>query len=369
MAINTELEHATLDELFLDPLNPRLGRSQTGPDVKQDVLRDLMKDWTLDELAVSFLESGFWPNEALLAVNEKLYGEQRLVVVEGNRRLAALMSLRDTFDGDPPSSKWAEIVKGVKRPTKLFNRIPYVLVDKRTDIDAFTGFRHVTGIKEWNPAEKAEFIAKLIDSRGMSYEEVMRKIGSKTPAVRQNYISFRLLLQIDENVENIPAEKVEDRFSVMYLTLRTKGAQKYLHIDIRADPAAARRPVPKSRLKALANFAFWLFGDDKRPPLFTDSRQAESFGAILESESAIQYLERTENPSFEVAYRTAGGDEPELVRLIRGAADNIELALTRIHLYRKSKKLQHAVERLGADAMQLLEVFPSVRDELMRNEQ
>ncbi len=49
----------------------------------------------------------------------------------------------------------------------------------------------------------------------------------------------------------------------------------------------------------------------------------------------------------------AGGDEPEIARLIETAADNIELALRRAHLYKKSKRIRDAVARLGADAYQL----------------
>ena len=88
MAIGTELRYAELNELYLDPVNPRLGRSNTGRDVPQDKVLELMKDFTLDELAISFLEGGgFWTHEALLATEEALYGEPRLVVIEGNRRL------------------------------------------------------------------------------------------------------------------------------------------------------------------------------------------------------------------------------------------------------------------------------------------
>ena len=112
MAIATELKFAELDELCLDPLNPRLGRNNTGREVKQDKVLDLMRDWTLDELAVSFLDSGgFWTQEALLVTKEKLYGRERLVVIEGNRRLAALMYLRDAYNGKPASQKWEEIAE------------------------------------------------------------------------------------------------------------------------------------------------------------------------------------------------------------------------------------------------------------------
>lgn len=367
MAINTEIQYASLDELFLDPTNARLGRNNAGPNVKQHRVLELMKDFTLDELAVSFLESGFWPHEALLVVNENLYGKPALVVVEGNRRLAALSYLYDAVKGKPASKKWAEIAKGQHPPDRLFQRIPYLQIGSRKEIEAFLGFRHVTGIKEWKPAEKAEYIAKLIESSRMTYEEVMRKIGSKTPTVRQHYISYRLLLQM-EGEENISLRHVEEKFSVLYLSLRTEGAQKYLHIDIKADPKKARRPVPPSRLKALTHFALWLFGDENSDPIVKESRQVDSFGMILESSKAVQYLERSERPSFDAAFNLAGGDEPQIVRLIKKASDNIELALSRAHLHIKSKNLHSAVGRLGAGAMQILRLFPDIHRKVVDGE-
>ena len=130
--------------------------------------------------------------------------------------------------------------------------------------------------------------------------------------------------------------------------------QRYLNIDIKAEPEAALRPVPKNHLKHLANFALWLFGSDKKPAVVKDSRQVDLFGQILESAKAIDYLERTERPSFDVAFQIAGGDEPEVVRLIERAADNIEAALSRAHRYSKSKRLRAAAERVGQDTFRLL---------------
>ena len=232
MAIHNEIKYATIGELYLDPLNPRLGRENKGPEVSQEKVLDLMRDWTLDELAISFLESGFWVQEALLVVEEELHGENSLLVVEGNRRLAALRYLKRAIDGSPESSKWKQIAESKDPPENLFENIPYLVADERKDVEAFLGFRHVTGIKEWKPAEKAEYIAKLIEE-GMSYEEVRRKIGSKTPTVRQNYISYRLLLQMEDE-ESIAVEEVEKKFSVLYLSLSKVGVRNYLQIDIQA---------------------------------------------------------------------------------------------------------------------------------------
>lgn len=369
MAVDTEIKYARLDELSLDPTNPRLGRNNTGRDVTQARVLELMKSWELEELALSFLESGFWPQEALLVVKENLYGKPALVVVEGNRRVAAIKYLHDALQGKRASRKWKELVEGTGRPPgNLFSKIPYIQVSSRKDIESFLGFRHVTGIKEWKPAEKAEYIARLIKDNRMSYEEVMRKIGSKTPTVRQHYISYRLLLQMEDQ-DDISLKHVEDKFSVLYLSLRTNGVQKYLDINIKADPKTARRPVPSSRLKALARFALWLFGDEKTLPLVKESRQVDSFGVILESKKAVEYLERSERPNFETAFRIAGGDEPEVIRLIEKAADNIELALSRAHLHVKSEKLRLAVDRLGADSVQILRLFPEVHKKYARPEE
>ncbi|MBW2334093.1 MAG: hypothetical protein JRF06_03185 [Deltaproteobacteria bacterium] len=367
MAIGTELTYAKLDELYVDPMNPRLGRNNTGRDVSQETVLDLMRDWKLDELAVSFLESGgFWTHEAILVTKEKLYGKNRLVVIEGNRRIAALKYLYDAINVQEATRKWKEIAESQVAPEGLFEKIPYIEVGSRDEIEAFLGFRHVTGIKEWKPAEKAEFIAKMIDNRGMSYEQVMRKIGSKTSTVRRHYIAYRLLLQI----ENMSEEEVQKRFSVMYLSLRTQGVQQYLQIDIYSDPETAKTPVPKKRIANLSNFALWLFGDSEkeRLPLFTDSRQVDNFGRILESNEAVEYLERTEKPSFEIALRISGGDEPEIIKLVETAADNIEMALTRAHFFKKSKKLKEAVERLAKDTAQIMNIFPSVAEELDKDE-
>lgn len=364
MAISNTLAYAELDELYLDPLNPRLGRSNVGPNVKQETILKLMEDWNLEELAVSFLESGvFWIQEAVLVVEEPLYGKVRKVVLEGNRRVAALNYLRNAFAGKPASRKWRDMVDGIKPPAKLFEAIPYLRVDERKDIEAFLGFRHVTGIEEWRPAEKAAYIAQLIDGGQMSYETVMRKIGSKTPVVRQNYIAHRLLLEIDK-ATGIPKENFEERFSVMYLSLRTEGVQKYLQIDIQAEPGKVKREIPKVHRKALTNFALWMFGDENRDPIFTDSRRVDVFGHILESKDAKAYLERTDNPTFDVALRIAGGDELEIAKLVEKASDSIQLALTRAHHYKDSEKLKAAVERFGVDAKQLLDLFPEVRSQI-----
>ena len=108
MPISPVIEWIAIDQLNLDTRNPRLGRhfvegnpSHEGNPSQEDTLKEI-QDWTLDELAVSFLESGFWTQEPPVIVEE----DGKLIVVEGNRRIATLKLLEMANRGMPASKKW-----------------------------------------------------------------------------------------------------------------------------------------------------------------------------------------------------------------------------------------------------------------------
>lgn len=361
MAINENIEWIEVEDLCLDPKNPRLGRHFTQTNPGEPEILEEMRGWALEELAVSFIESGFWPQEALIVVEEELRGKTELVVVEGNRRLAALKLLISAAEGEAESAKWSELAREGKDRIEELKEAPCVRADDRSDVRAYLGFRHVSGIKQWDPAEKAEFISHLIEQDGLTYRDVMRRIGSKTPVVRQNYIAYRILRQMEDESSSIDLEKVEARFSVLYLSLRTSGVQEYLGINLLAEPEEALRPVPSDRLGNLANYAKWLFGDQDSEPIVRDSRDVDKFGRILEDVNAVDYLERSERPSFSTAYRISGGDVEETVRHVERAADEAEQALGTAHRFKTDRALAEAVERLGQDSLQLLSLFPEVK--------
>lgn len=365
MAISTKVDYEKLSSIFLDPYNPRLGRTKNDVEIPQSDLLEELQEWVLDELALSFLENGgFWTHEPLIVVEEMLYERKSLVVVEGNRRLAALLSLKKAFEGEPLSRKWEQIVAEYKFPSSLFESIPVVRCDSRDDVAAYLGFRHVTGIKQWNTDEKAAYISKLVGT-GLSFLEVARKIGSKSPTVRKHYVAFSTLKQIEESVETFVPELAERRFAVLYMSIDTVGAQQYLNINLDSDPNALRLPIPKSHINNLKNFARWLFGTKELEPLIKDTRQISKFSMILESHEALKYLESRDRPSFEVAVRISGGDELETIEYVNSAADSLELALMRAHAFKGSSELRKAVKRVGEDSLQLITLFPDLKSELL----
>src|SRR5690606_10757408 len=79
---------SAVSSLHLDAKNPRLGRDPTSLSPR-DIINHLFQHDQAGEVAESIARGGYFSNEPLLAVKEG----GRLVVVEGNRRLAALKGL------------------------------------------------------------------------------------------------------------------------------------------------------------------------------------------------------------------------------------------------------------------------------------
>lgn len=366
MPVSTELQYDSIHNLYLDPMNPRLGRHRMSLDTTQDELLEIMRAWVLDELAHSYLgNGGFWTHEPMIVVAESLYGHPHLVVVDGNRRLAALKLLYETVQGRPVPRKWSAMFQGAQIPEDLFDRVPYVLAKSRSEVQTFLGFRHVTGIKQWAPDKKAAFIATLIDEEGMSYQDVAGKIGSNASAVRKHYIAYGTLLQIEKIVEGFVAEKADNRFPILYMSIGTLGVQQYLCIDTRVDPNSAKNPVPEEFFQNLEHFSRWVFGTVESQPIVSTTSLVADFGKMLESRDAIEYLESAEKPKFEIAFRISGGDFEETVRYVSEASKNAELALMRSHAFKTSSQLGKAVGRLGSNTLQLLRLFPNIRKSLL----
>ena len=342
------IQYAPLAEFRLDPRNPRLGMWRPDdPSLPQEEIYSRMSDWSLHELATSFLENGFWAHEAVLCVEEELDGEQALVVVEGNRRVAALMRLQRTYAGEERSRTWQELAEDSGPPDGLFDQVPYMLLPSRAELDSFLGFRHVTGIKEWKPPEKARFIAKLIDERGMSYREVMRRIGSQTPVVERNYIAHCIFMQM-EQAHGLDIENVKDRFSVLFLSLRSRGVQEFLGVEGKfgIGPVGVWPPIGETHMENLRKYTLWLFGDDEREPVVQDSRQVDKFAKVLASEQGVRYLEAVKRPDLDRAYAISGGDSDDVYELLSKAVVLLQDALTTLHHYKDDERLAVVAKRL-----------------------
>jgi hypothetical protein len=183
-----------IGQLSLDRQNPRLVEL-AGQNATQDKLREVLwREMAVDEIAMSIATSGFHRYEPLFVAEEN--GE--LVVVEGNRRLAAVQILRSpTLQRSLRATDLPSISEERKQDLAT---LP-VIKCRREDVWQYIGFKHVNGPQQWQPFAKAEYIAWVHEHTGTSLAEIARRIGDRNATVDRLYRGLVIIRQaIEEKV-------------------------------------------------------------------------------------------------------------------------------------------------------------------------
>src|SRR5687767_7153431 len=90
--VRREVVWRGLDDLLLDKKNPRLPDGYERSD-QGELLHLLAEDYSLIDLGKSIAANGYFSEEPLVTVKQTK--QEKWVVVEGNRRLAALLLVQD----------------------------------------------------------------------------------------------------------------------------------------------------------------------------------------------------------------------------------------------------------------------------------
>lgn len=202
---NAELDpqQLSLDRLYLDPNNPRFhdrrvtvpSRRIVEPEIQAKALERLTS-CGIRELANSILRNGFLPLDRIV-VTPIAEAPDSYVVVEGNRRLAALRVVRDQIRNDDvdaddlPQEYLASLNESIDKIDCL------VYTGTNTSIAwILQGIRHLSGIWDWSPAQKAELIVKEIDEGGLKFSAVGQMLGMTANQVGKYYRAFKALEQM-----------------------------------------------------------------------------------------------------------------------------------------------------------------------------
>lgn len=295
----------SLSELRLDPFNPRLRKDEEGSD-EPKLISIMLDRFKIEEVAESVLVAGWLEQDPLIAVVE----DDECRVVEGNRRLTAVKLLLNPQLA-PPSrqSKWSSLSGQLDAESR--NAISSLRVRVYPDRDdkevsAYIGFRHVTGVLPWPALEKASYIARLA-ARGASYSELAEKLGSYPSHMARHHLAFELVEQADHwEIEG--REQMSNAFGVLLRALQTDGVRTFLDISTAEHPTGNVDPVPESSKENFADFVRWTFGTEKRIRVLPESRELTKWSKILQSDAAVRYLKKAEEPKFERAWARSGGE-------------------------------------------------------------
>ena len=168
---NWPTEEHSVVSLFLDEKNPRLGRNATGL-APREIIHHLFAHDKAFEVAESIALRGYFPNEPLLAVREG----NHLVVVEGNRRLAALKALRDPslLEG-ALARRLAGLSQSIARDN--IETVPVTIGPDRRSTDSLLVGRHVRRpVLAWDAENRARFILNKLEE-GYDNESLKDELG------------------------------------------------------------------------------------------------------------------------------------------------------------------------------------------------
>ena len=305
MGAPMELEVTTkvkVDRLRLDRMNPRLiGEAEEASD--EAIVARLYRGAELGELLQSMSANGYLDIEPLIVIDDS--ESSSLIVLEGNRRLAALRLLREPDLIARISSSERLRIKAPPVDASLratFSRVSVYPVSSRERARSFIGFKHINGPAKWDAYAKGKFAADWYKSSprdGNSLEQIAGSIGDRHDTIKRMVFAIYVL----EQAQRADLFDLQDRntkkfnFSHLYTALSRRQYMDYLELGrtwASYDPKPD--PVPSERLGELRKLLVWIYGsksNDEFPVVQSQNPDIKRLGEVLAHTEARHLLETT----------------------------------------------------------------------------
>lgn len=256
-------------DLRFDPQNPRLGGAAKRKNQEQ-IQKHLEgpPHYALD-LVGSLVENGFLPYEPLIVRQER----DKFYVIEGNRRLAAVLSILSDAQKYP------------QEVTARLQQIPVLIFPERAhqgdgeEVMRYLGVKHLFGFRDWPPTSKAMFLDQRVRSK-RSLEQVLKELNISRQEVARYLIPYRLMRAARQAFRGVDA----DDFWALAESFGRKNITLYIQLDVDRRTMRVKSFNP-TKLRYLAKF---LYGKRR---LVTDTRQLSTLGRVLGSAQAATKLE------------------------------------------------------------------------------
>lgn len=319
---------------------------------QNELLQLMDRDYQLEQIGESLADNGYFPQEPLVAISQN----DHYVVIEGNRRLAALKVLLEPGLRHLTKNKdfWDKLQDRIKYD---LSEVPVIVYDTREELTAFLGYRHVASTMPWEPLSKARFITRLVEKR-RSFKEVSDETGCPESVVRKNYVAYRALLQATQKFR-IDTSKVKETFSLFFRALGYVSIARYVGLKSGRTLKELRDPISPGRSARLAEVISYVHGTQDEAAAMPESRDLKRLGEILGDDKARRVLETTRD--FRKAYSYVGGEPRKLVDNLLKAGICLDEALADLHRHKQNKEVIEVVRRLAESFAQIMKHFPEIK--------
>jgi hypothetical protein len=333
------LQQLKVEILLFDKQNYRLPPESDA--WNQTKLCLALEEYELLPIGESMADNGYFLEEPLIGIPS---GDGRVIIIEGNRRLATLkfLSEPDLRKLSKNKEEWEQLAEKASTNKQDLMTVPVVIHSAREELDAILGFRHITSTLKWDPLCKARFIHDLmIRKKTTDLNELAKEIGARQDTIKSNFIAFNLYNEAKEL--EIDTSKVESKFGVFYTALNNSEIREYIGLDVDKPIEELKKPVPIAKKVELKNFIELLHGNSSGvDPVIDDSRKISELGDVLAVDEARKVLLETRN--MRIAKKLTGGEEKSLLENLDSARVNLMEANKNVFLYFNNPKVKSAVE-------------------------
>lgn len=316
-----KIEWINSTQLGFDPKNPRFYRLK-GEASDDKVISEMLDDEGVQDLMSSIGQQGYFPGEPLLVVSSD---DGHFIVVEGNRRLAAVKLLNGQLK--PPNRKSRSVAMIINDAKYKPIDLPCIVYENRELVLRYLGYRHITGIKEWDALSKARYLADLKDTFYANLPEdeqlrtIAREIGSRSDVVGKLLTGLALFDAAEDGKffrkNNLSSEVVD--FSYITTAIGYKNITAWLGLKDGVY-GSAEHVKPEN----LDNLFYWMYAPQANGrTVVGETRKLKELAAVVHSEDGLRILLDTGNLSD--AYLYTDGPQEALSSALRAADVKLRL--------------------------------------------
>ncbi|MGI4779091.1 MAG: AAA family ATPase [Janthinobacterium lividum] len=305
------LRRVGLRSLFLDPNNFRIihepdQRQVLDADVKnRDVMQRTMrllcgdKNQSIQDLIESFKANGYLRVDQILVRDLPSGG---MLVVEGNRRVAALKFLQQEYD-----SKGIDL--GQLSP-ETFSQVPVVRYTDGDEVHHLTlmALKHISGNKKWGEWNQAQLLESLHKTHGLGEDEICKRIGISKVELRR---SLRALSMVAEYQNSDYGDQFDEAmFPIFRHAVRSAALKDWLDWDDgdRQIHNTANRDfffslLSSEPMEEQDDDGSVGYGGKYHEPVITRRDDVDTLAKVISDERALDYLKK--NRDLSGAYRSS----------------------------------------------------------------
>ena len=276
---------------------------QNKEDNQQQILDRIVEKFGVDDILSSLAVNGYFEAEPLVCRKQLLGQSENMVVVEGNRRLAACLII--TGDGRASNQKtrtdkFRKIWEDHDCPA--IDTVPAIVFEaeeQEKSIQSFLGVRHIASAQPWDSYAKAAWVAQVVDRNGLSVQEVSQMIGDQHKTVSRLLEGYYLVQQLINSGDFNPQDSIrrgrgsvtDYPFSWVYTILGYVTVRDYLELE---ETGARKNPIAGDNLKRATVLLHSMFGDKSRAKnaAIQESRQIGMLASVFADREKIRLLEQ-----------------------------------------------------------------------------